>query len=98
MGEVLVLQVGNNANFIGSHIWNSLGESRKDAQSSKMYHRGKSQFYPRTIFIESPDNLGSLCSLDVAQVNASSVWGGPMQTAVNSRMAPTSATTQDPAR
>jgi len=79
MGEVLVVQVGNNANFIGSHMWNSRGESDGDYQSSKLYHKGLKKHYPRSIFIEAPNNLGSITSLDSQQQASSSVWSGATQ-------------------
>jgi hypothetical protein len=98
MGEVLVIQVGNNANYIGSHMWNSRGEDDEDEQTSKLYHRGLSKSYPRSIFVESPNNLGNITTLERDAEPRSSIWDGSMQTAESDAVPPKVSTIPDPAR
>lgn len=83
-GDILVCQVGNNANFIGSHLWNTREED--DSYTSKLYHSGNTKRYPRCVIIDSPDNLGQLSTENVsARGVADSIWGGSIQTSVNVR-------------
>lgn len=79
MGEVLFIQVGNNANYIASHMWNSRHEGTMDEQAAKLYHSGTKKTYPRSIFVESPNNLGSLSSLETENEPRSSIWDGSIQ-------------------
>lgn len=83
-GDILVCQVGNNANYIGSHLWNTRDED--SANSLKMYHSGSTKRYPRCVIIEAPDNLGKLTTVDIPASRAvDSIWGGGIQTSVNAR-------------
>lgn len=83
-GDILVCQVGNNANFIGSHLWNTREED--DSYTSKLYHSGNTKRYPRCVMIDSPDNLGQLSTENVsARGVTDSIWGGSIQTSVNVR-------------
>jgi len=84
-GDILSLQIGNSANYVGGHIWNSRAEMRRYCGESTfaagMYHSGSTDSYPRCVMIDSPDNLGQICPIDanVAKLSASSVWGGTVQ-------------------
>lgn len=99
MGEVLVIQIGNDANFIGSHMWNSRDVSPESEKSSKLYHMGKQTAYPRCIMIDSPDNMGQIGVVDTTTENVKSIWGGITQVSTNTRpQQPTPTETADPAR
>jgi hypothetical protein len=85
-GEVLVIQSGNHANFVGSHLWNSRAEAQAasgEEPSSVQYHQNGGKYVPRTIIIEQPNNLGSLQTAEMHSSAApGGIWGGSMTTAV----------------
>lgn len=83
-GDTLVCQVGKNANFVGSHLWNTYEED--ESHSASLYHIGRTKRFPRCVMIDSPDNLGQLSTEELpARGVADSIWGGSIQTAVNVR-------------
>ena len=97
--EVLTLQVGNNANFVGSHLWNS----RDIRLSSGMcegnlletfYHvrdnAGSRSYAPRCVCIDLNENIEHLsigADSDVASSRSSLLWGGKVETTHRSSVA-----------
>ena len=82
--DVLVIQAGNNANFVGSHMWNSREEVNAmcddESISSTYFHSGSTRRFPRCIMIEAPENLGALDVADVSSASAGSIWNGNTKT------------------
>ena len=76
MNETITIQIGNTANYIGSHLWNSRYETYNDNDdddndecqpSPTLYHNNNSRscnkYYPRCVIVESSANLRSFDAL-----------------------------------
>jgi len=69
LNETITIQIGNTANYIGSHLWNSRYETYGDDDyqpSTTLYHNNNSRSnknYPRCIIVESSANLRSFDAL-----------------------------------
>lgn len=86
--EILVLQIGNQANYVNSHIWNTRLQSQLN--NNQFYHtnRNDSKSFPRCVIIESPHQLGSIYTSSSDEINTkkqNNTWEGHVHTAINSR-------------
>ncbi|KAJ1439705.1 Tubulin/FtsZ, GTPase domain-containing protein [Ochromonadaceae sp. CCMP2298] len=80
-GDILTLQVGNTANYVGAHMWNSRDEMRQlhgEASTSALYHTGKTTHYPRCVIIDAPSNLGQIYPAEPEAADAG-IWGGALK-------------------
>lgn len=93
MNETITIQIGNTANYIGSHLWNSRYETYNDDDeyqpSPTLYHnnnsRSNNKYYPRCVIVESSANLRSFDALH-QRISSSSITssGGYSQSGASS--------------
>ncbi len=85
-GESLTIQLGNKANGVGGHLWNyrkkyaNILNGDQTTGYQPLHHCTESGFYPRTVIVEFPDNLGPLTDLNeiTNSIAPSSIWNGPI--------------------
>lgn len=84
LNETITIQIGNTANYIGSHLWNSRYETYIDGDdeyqpSPTLYHNNNSRinnkYYPRCVIVESSANLRSFDALH-QRTSSSSITSG----------------------
>ena len=67
--ETITIQIGNSANYVSSHLWNSRYEfyNEEHEPSSTLYHSSSysssNKHYPRCVIVESSANLRSFDTL-----------------------------------
>ncbi|KAI8053832.1 Misato segment II tubulin-like domain-containing protein [Syncephalis plumigaleata] len=89
--EILTLQVGAYANFVGAHFWNAQDISSTDTTNDSVDHnvlfqtgetlQGETTFTPRLVVVDTKDHLGylsanALLGLEEQVQEATPAWSG----------------------
>ncbi len=87
--EIITLQIGTYANFVGSHLWNLRNElTNEDEENYEQHVRNvyyhdsglKLGYKPRCVAVDLNENFGSNCSEQ--DVNAAVAWEGNVHNSV----------------
>ncbi|KAJ1954268.1 mtDNA inheritance, partitioning of the mitochondrial organelle, partial [Dipsacomyces acuminosporus] len=93
MHEVITLQFGENANYVGTHFWNTQEANITDSDELYpvvFYREGSGKQYrqkhtPRLLLFDKPGNFGSLGQEELASGGdaadqADALWSGQSET------------------
>lgn len=96
-GEALTIQIGQYANFVGTHLWNVNEDVLHSAEEasfrpSRFYHESATgTLAPRCIMMDLNENIGNLYKPDYESLdNYGNIWSGNIQNMVRSSFAPQS--------